>query len=42
MKLKKVLAIVLVVAVLAAVGIALTACNDDENTLYFGPTLFSV
>ena len=37
MKLKKVLAIVLVVAVLAAVGIALTACNDDENTLYFGP-----
>ena len=37
MKLRKVLAIVLVVAVLAAVGIALTACNDDENTLYFGP-----
>ena len=31
MKLKKVLAIVLVVAVLAAVGIALTACNDDEK-----------
>ena len=37
MKLKKVLAIVLVVAVLATVGIALTACNKDENTLYFGP-----
>ena len=31
MKLRKVLAIVLVVAVLAAVGIALTACNDDEK-----------
>ena len=31
MKLKKVLAIVLVVAVLATVGIALTACNDDEK-----------
>ena len=31
MKLRKVLAIVLVVAVLAAVGIALTACNDDED-----------
>ena len=31
MKLKKVLAILLVVAVLATVGIALTACNDDEK-----------
>ncbi len=31
MKLKKVLAILLVVAVLASVGIALTACNDDEK-----------
>lgn len=31
MKLRKVLAIVLVVAVLASVGIALTACNDDEK-----------
>ena len=31
MKLRKVLAIVLVVAVLAAVGIALTACNDEQH-----------
>ena len=34
MKLRKVLAIVLVVAVLAAVGIALTACNDDGRCRY--------